>query len=107
HLENRIPGADVNPYLALAGLLAAGIAGIEQRLSPDEGVGSANAYAQEGLPAVPASLDAAVEAFAGGELTRAAFGADVVAHVANFAAKELEASRLAVTDWDRRRLFEI
>jgi glutamine synthetase len=106
HLENRIPGADVNPYLALAGLLAAGIAGIEQELSPDAGVGHANAYEQEG-PGLPASLETAIEAFAGSELTRASFGADVVAHIANFAAKELEASRLAVTDWDRRRLFDI
>lgn len=107
HLENRIPGADVNPYLAYAGLLAAGLAGIEEKIDPDSGVGTSNAYARDGERQLPKNVDEAVDAFSFSAFARGCFGDAVVDHIANFAAKEIDASRLAVTDWDRRRLFDI
>lgn len=107
HLENRIPGADVNPYLAYAGMVAAVLAGIEQPAAPTTGVGHANAYAVSDQPTLPASLGEAIEAFRTSAFCRAAFGDVVVDHLVNFAAQELAASALAVTDWDRRRLFAI
>lgn len=107
HVENRIPGADINPYLAYAGLLAAGLAGIEEGLEPDEGVAHANAYARTDQARLPSSLDSAIDAFTTSEFARRRFGDAVVEHIANFSAKELAASRLAVTDWDRRRLIDI
>jgi glutamine synthetase len=107
HLESRIPGADVNPYLAHAALLAAGLRGIADELDPGEGIGHANAYAGVDLRPLPANLDEAVSSFATSRFTTESFGADVVAHLANCARAELDASALAVTDFDRRRLFDI
>ncbi len=107
HVENRIPGGDVNPYLGYAALLAAGLAGIEEHIEPYANVGHTNAYAQSELPALPQSLDEAIQAFATSDFAKRAFGTEVVSHLANFAAKELEASRLTVTDWDRLRLFDV
>lgn len=107
HLENRIPGADVNPHLAHAALLAAGMRGIADELEPENGVGRSNAYAQDSVPPLPASLEEAIRVFADSPFTRETFGPEVVSHLANFAAKELETSQMAVTDFDRRRLFDI
>ncbi len=107
HVENRIPGADVNPYLAHAALLAAGLRGIADELDADDGIGHANAYASSDVRPLPATLDEAIAVFRESEFTRESFGADVVDHIATFATSELDASRLAVTDFDRRRLFDI
>ncbi len=103
-VENRVPGGDVNPYLAVAALIAAGLHGIEQELPlPDPYVG--NAYSSGG-PRVPASLRESAELFAGSTVALDAFGKDVVEHYANAARVELEAFDAAVTDWERRRGFE-
>lgn len=107
HVENRIPGADVNPYLAFAALLASGLAGIRDRIEPGEGVGHQNAYSTSGLPSMPATADEAVSDFVSSPFAREAFGDAVVDDIANFSAQEVAASRRAVTDWDRRRLFDI
>lgn len=107
HLENRLPGADVNPYLAYAGLLAAGLSGIEQGMQPGHAVDHSNAYQRDDLPALPASVPEAVEAFATSDFTRASFGDEAVDHISNFANKEFEASQAAVTDWERRRFFDL
>jgi glutamine synthetase len=103
-VENRVPGGDVNPYLASAAMLAAGLAGIEgeYELEP-ELVG--NAYASD-APRVPSTLRAAREAFAGSALARRAFGDDVVDHYLHAADTELVAFEAAVTDWERFRGFE-
>jgi glutamine synthetase len=103
-VENRVPGGDVNPYLASAAMLAAGLAGIEgeYELEP-ELVG--NAYASD-APRVPSTLRAAREAFAGSALARQAFGDDVVDHYLHAADTELVAFEAAVTDWERFRGFE-
>ncbi|WP_439565118.1 glutamine synthetase family protein [Microcella sp.] len=103
-IENRVPGGDVNPYLATAAIIAAGLHGIENKLTlPD--IFEGNAYAAD-LPRVPSTLRDATELFAGSELARAAFGDEVMAHYLNMAAVELSAFDAAITDWERIRGFE-
>ncbi|CAL9373848.1 glutamine synthetase family protein [Streptomyces sp. enrichment culture] len=102
--ENRLPGGDVNPYLAVAGLVAAGLHGIEQRLElPPPCTG--NAYAGDHAH-VPTTLREAAELWESSTLAKAAFGDDVVAHYLNMARVELAAFDAAVTDWELRRSFE-
>ncbi len=103
-VENRLPGGDVNPHLALAAMLAGGLHGIEQDLVLEpEFVG--NAYTSD-KPTVPRTLRAARDAFAGSALARASFGDAVVDHYANYADVELAAFDSSVTDWERMRGFE-
>ncbi|HEY3015158.1 MAG TPA: glutamine synthetase family protein [Nocardioides sp.] len=103
-MENRLPGADVNPYLALAAMLAGGLHGIEKGLElEDELVG--NAYTSD-RPHVPRTLAAAREAFAASEVARTAFGTEVVDHYLNMADVELAAYDATVTDWELNRGFE-
>lgn len=103
-MENRVPGADANPYLALAAMLAGGLHGIEQRLELEpELVG--NAYTS-GRPKVPSTLAAAREAFTTSVIARAALGDEVVDHYTNMADVEITAYQAAVTDWELRRGFE-
>ncbi|HET7195980.1 MAG TPA: glutamine synthetase family protein, partial [Nocardioides sp.] len=103
-MENRIPGADVNPYLALAAMIAGGLHGIEQELPlEDELVG--NAYTSDKAH-VPGTLADAREAFATSEVAKAALGDEVVQHYVNMADVELAAYRAAVTDWELHRGFE-
>ena len=103
-MENRLPGGDVNPYLALAAMLAGGLHGIENELELEpELVG--NAYGSD-KPKVPHTLRAARDAFASSQLARAALGAEVVEHYTNMADVELTAFDAAVTDWELRRGFE-
>jgi len=103
-LENRVPGGDVNPYLAVAALIAAGLHGIDHGLEL-EPVLDGNAYVS-GKPKIPASLTEAAQLFGGSEVARKAFGEDVVAHYVRAAEVELEAFQQAVTDWERFRGFE-
>ncbi|MBV7673891.1 glutamine synthetase family protein [Streptomyces halstedii] len=103
-LENRLPGGDVNPYLAVAGLVAAGLYGIEHGLElpePCEG----NAYTA-GYDRIPATLREAAELWESGGIAKEAFGEEVVAHYRTMARVELEAFDAAVTDWELRRSFE-
>jgi glutamine synthetase len=103
-VENRVPGGDVNPYLALAGMLAGGLHGIEHALPLQEPF-AGNAYASD-KPHVPGTLRGAREAFATSELAHKAFGNDVVEHYVNGADVELAGFNVAVTDWERVRGFE-
>jgi glutamine synthetase len=103
-VENRTPGGDVNPYLANAALIAAGLDGIDRELPLEEAC-AGNAYAGDG-PAVPANLRDALALWEASDLAREAFGADVVAHYANNARVELAAFDAAVTDWELYRGFE-
>jgi glutamine synthetase len=103
-VENRVPGGDVNPYLAIAAMLAAGLHGIEHGL-PLEPALVGNAYTAD-RPRLPTTLRAAAELFASSKLARAAFGDDVVEHYLNAARVELAAFEAAVTDWERYRGFE-
>jgi glutamine synthetase len=103
-VENRLPGGDVNPYLAIAAMIAAGLHGIDNELPlEDEIVGSA--YFSD-KPRVPTNLREARELFADSETARTAFGEEVVEHYLNMARVEIEAFEAAVTDWERYRTFE-
>jgi glutamine synthetase len=104
-VENRMPGADANPYLAFAAMIAAGLAGIHEGLDcgPEY---QGNAYVDEALPALPTTLREAVELFAHSELAEAAFGAEVVQHYLHAARLEIREFDAAVTDWERRRYYE-
>src|SRR5277367_3754600 len=103
--ENRVGGADLNPYMALSAIIAAGLHGVEQGLELGP-VFEGNAYSAEELPRVPNSLRDARELFASSELARAALSDDVVDHYVNAADVELEAFGASVTDWERYRGFE-
>jgi glutamine synthetase len=103
-VENRTPGGDVNPYLALAASIAAGLYGIENELVLEPEF-PGNAYGSD-KPQVPATLRDAAELFEKSSVARAAFGEDVVEHYANMARVELAAFDSAVTDWERVRGFE-
>jgi glutamine synthetase len=103
-MENRLPGGDVNPYLALAGMLAGGLHGIEQELELEPET-TGNAYKSD-KPRVPHTLRDARHAFAESPITRAVLGDEVVDHYTNMADVELAAFDAAVTDWELRRGFE-
>lgn len=104
-VECRIPGADCNPYLTLAALLAAGLDGIAERTEPPpcfEG----DVYAARDLPQVPRSLAEATDLFVASPFAKAAFGQQVVDHYSHFFRTEWDAYSSAVSDWERRRYFE-
>jgi glutamine synthetase len=103
-LENRVPGGDVNPYLAVAALIAAGLHGIDCGLELEPML-EGNAYASA-KPRVPGSLAEAAQLFGRSEVAAKAFGDDVVSHYVRAAEVELEAFGKAVTDWERFRGFE-
>jgi glutamine synthetase len=104
-LESRIPGADVNPYLAYAATIAAGLHGIEQGLDPGPPF-LGNAYAADDLPRVPWNIVEAIDAFEQSKIALEAFGDDVHFHLLNTAKQEWAAFNRAVTDWERRRNFD-
>jgi len=103
-VENRVPGGDVNQYLATAALIAGGLYGIEHELEL-EPMFEGNAYGSD-APRVPTTLREAAELFGQSEIAREAFGADVVEHYLNNARIEVEAFDSAITDWERVRGFE-
>ena len=103
-VENRVPGGDVNQYLAVAGMVAAGLHGIEKNL-PLEPIFTGNAYALE-TSRVPTSLKEARDLWATSAWVAETFGEDVQAHYTHMADTELDAFGRAVTDWARFRGFE-
>jgi glutamine synthetase len=103
-VELRVPGADVNPYLALAAMIAAGLHGLDGEL-PLEPALDGNAYTAD-KPHVPTTLAEARRLFGESVVTRGAFGDEVVDHYLNNARVELEAFESFVTDWERARGFE-
>ncbi|MDQ1563240.1 MAG: glutamine synthetase [Actinomycetota bacterium] len=103
-VENRVPGGDVNQYLAVAALIAGGLYGIEHELEL-EPIFTGNAYGSD-APRVPASLRDAAELFSASTIAREAFGDDVVDHYLNNARIEQRAYDAAITDWERVRGFE-
>ena len=103
-IECRLAGADVNPYLALSAMIAAGLHGIDKQLELEPPF-NGNAYESD-KPHVPTTLRDARDAFAKSEVARSAFGGDVVEHYLNNARIELDAFEAAVTDWERVRGFE-
>lgn len=104
-IECRIPGSDVNPYLACAALLAAGLAGIERGDAMPDPV-SGDVYGMDDVADLPATLRDATEALRGSQMLRDAFGSGVVDHYVRMAEVEQEAFDAAVTDWEVARGFE-
>jgi glutamine synthetase len=102
--ENRVPGGDVNPYLAVAAMVAAGLHGVEHEL-PLEPAFSGNAYGSDS-ETMPTTLRDALDLWEKSSLARASFGDEVVDHYANMARVELSSFDRAVTDWERARGFE-
>jgi glutamine synthetase len=103
--ENRVGGADLNPYLALSAIIASGLHGIDAGLELEPAL-EGSAYAAHERPHLPSTLHDARELFAGSDVARAAFGEEVVAHYLNAADVELTTFQAAVTDWERVRGFE-
>ena len=104
-IENRIGGSDLNPYLALASQIAAGIAGIEQELVLEKEF-EGNAYEAQGARRIPGSLLEAAMLMKQSAMLRAAFGDDVVNHYVRAAEWELEDYDRVVTDYEVSRGFE-
>jgi glutamine synthetase len=104
-IECRVPGADANPYLALALHLAAGLDGIAHRIEPPEAF-RGDVYQAHDLDKVPGSLDEALAAFRASTFVADTLGPDVQAHYVRFGEVELEKFRMAVTGWERRRYLE-
>lgn len=105
-VENRAPGADLNPYLAFAASLAGGLQGIEKQLEPPPAI-RGNAYNAGDAAPLPSSLPTALEAFRSSELARRFFGDEFCDQYIAFREWEVEKHRRAVTDWERRRYFEM
>ncbi|ETK33912.1 glutamate--ammonia ligase [Microbispora sp. ATCC PTA-5024] len=103
-VENRVPGGDVNPYLAVAGMIAAGLRGIDEEMTLEDAF-TGNAYDSD-AERVPSTLRDALALWEGSRTAEDAFGKDVVEHYANNARVELAAFDAAVTDWELYRGFE-
>ncbi len=104
-VECRIGGADLNPYMACAGLLAAGLAGIEQKLELEPAV-SGDIYHARQAREIPHTLGEAADLMTKSKMLRAAFGDDVVDHYTRAARWEIEEQNRVVTDWEVKRGFE-
>jgi glutamine synthetase len=103
-LENRVPGGDVNPYLAVAGMVASGLDGVQRGLELEPAF-AGNAYASD-AEHVPDSLAKAAQLWDSSDWARSTFGDDVVDHYLNMARVELDAFGRSITDWERFRGFE-
>jgi glutamine synthetase len=103
-VETRIPGGDVNPYLAFAAIVAAGMYGVENQLELPEAL-EGNAYESD-AKRFPSTMREAIAALESGTMVRAAFGDQVVDHYLNYARKEQALFDKSVTDWERMRYFE-
>ena len=104
-IECRVPGADVNPYLAYAAILAAGLDGIANEIDPPAHF-SGDVYQAAEQPRVPHTLRDATDLFEQSEFVRGAFGAEVQEHYSHFYRQEISAFDNSVTDWERWRYFE-
>jgi glutamine synthetase len=103
--ENRAGGSDLNPYMALSALIAAGLHGVDKGLELEPAY-KGNAYLATDKPRLPRTLREARDLFRSSEVAHAAFVDEVVEHYAHAADIELEAFDAAVTDWERFRGFE-
>jgi len=104
-LENRMPGADANPYLAFAAMIAAGMAGVREGLDCGDCY-EGNAYMDKKLASLPKSLAEAADLLSKSRLARQSFGDAVVEFYVHTARCEGQAFNVAVTDWERVRYFE-
>lgn len=106
-VEARVPGSDANPYLAVAAAVASGLWGIEQGLSLDLAPVQGNGYTVEGAVRLPGNLLEATQEMESSQVARELFGDAFIDHFANTRRWEWRQFQQAVTDWERRRYFEI
>lgn len=104
-IENRLPGADANPYLAFSAMIAAGLAGVNENLDCGEPY-RGNAYTDEDLASISNTLEEATRNFAASRVTRSALTENVVEFYTTTARHECREFNIAVTDWERMRYFE-
>src|SRR5437870_244178 len=105
HIENRFPGGDMNPYLAYAAVIGAGLLGVDRKIEPpDEYLG--NGYLATGCDRMPRALYDAIRELEASKAAVDIFGADVVAHYLNAARVEQETYDAIVHPWDRERYLE-
>lgn len=104
-VECRVPGADINPYLAQAAMLAAGIKGIEEELDLPEAF-TGDVYANSDAESIPSNLYKSINALENSEMLKEAFGEEVVKHYVRCGEVEIEAFEKVVTDWEVKRGFE-
>jgi glutamine synthetase len=104
-IEHRLPGADVNPYIAIAACLAGGLHGVENDLKPTD-LYEGDAYLDRRLPRLPRTLREAVDLFEASELARTAFGDDFVDHFVAMKRWEIEQEYSYVSDWEVRQYIE-
>jgi glutamine synthetase len=103
--ENRAGGSDLNPYLALSAIIAAGLHGVENELEL-EAPYPGNAYHAHDKPHLPVTLREARDLFDASSVARDALGDEIVDHYVHAADVELAAFESTVTDWERFRGFE-
>jgi glutamine synthetase len=107
-IEHRRPGADANPYLAIAACLAGGLYGIEHELEPPAPVvGNAYELPDDAGVLLPATLDEAVARLEESKLARELLGEPFIEHFLAVKRVEVAAARAAVTDWERKRYFDL
>ncbi len=104
-IENRIPGADCNPYLVYTAALASGLDGIRRKLEPPE-MHVGDVYQADTVKKVPMTLRDAIDKFDNSDFARQTLGEDVVDHYVHFFKTEQDSYDAAVTDWERNRYFE-
>lgn len=103
-VESRIPGADCNPYVAIAAMIAGGLHGVRNRIEPPAAT-KGNTYDAD-VPRIPSTLAEAIELWERSEVAKAAFGEAAHFHLLHHARQELDAFNRSVTDWELRRYFE-
>jgi glutamine synthetase len=106
-LETRVPGSDVNPYLAMSAALASGLYGIRKELILDQGPTKGNGYREDKYGTLPSSLMEATQKMEKSEIARELFGEDFVNHFVKTRLWECRQFAPAVTDWELKRYFEI
>ena len=104
-VENRIPGADANPYIALAAAIAGGLYGVDHHLDLGQAY-TGNAYEADDVPRIPTTLAEALGELESSPVAAEAFGDDVHHHLLNTARQEWSAANRVVTDWELARNFE-
>jgi glutamine synthetase len=107
HIELRVPGADTNPYIAMAAALASGLWGISNRVKlPEETKGDATALGEERAPALPRSLEEAALDLRSSAIAKELLGPEFIDHYLRTRQWEVERHQRAVTDWEMARYFE-
>lgn len=104
-IENRLPGADANPYLAFTATVAAGLYGVENKIEPPA-LKKGNIYTDDSLPRVPGSLKEAADNFNNSKIAREIFGDDIVDHYVLHAKLEAADYEKNVSEWELKRYFE-